>query len=50
MSFTQTGEMLTGDVSVYLRHTNGNPYPDYEYLELISNPYPTAVSWESIYK
>ncbi|PLW98564.1 MAG: hypothetical protein C0591_04190 [Marinilabiliales bacterium] len=49
MSFTQTGEMLTGDVSVYVRHTNGNPNPSYEYLELISNPYPCAVSWQSLY-
>ncbi len=47
-SFTQTGELLTGDISVQLNHTSGNP-SDYDYLELISNPYPSAVSWESLY-
>ncbi len=47
-SFTQTGEILTGDISVQLHHTVGNP-SEYKYLELVSNPYPCAISWESVY-
>jgi len=47
-SFTQTGKILTGDISVPLGHTSGNP-STYDYMELLSNPFPTAVSWESLY-
>ncbi len=42
-SFTQSGELITGDVSLNINHTNSN-------IELISNPYPCAINWESLYE
>jgi len=41
-SFTQTGELITGDVELEINHTNAH-------IELISNPYPCAINWESLY-
>lgn len=44
-----TGDLNTGNQSIELSYTNNNPsQPEFDGWNLVCNPYPSAIDWESV--